>query len=84
MIRIPISNQLRQLSFREQMVWASSLFWGCGLALFTIWYYIPYCKKKMREKEGKASSLYKIALFGSIVFFVYQLAVCGMVVWLCM
>ena len=83
MIRIPISNHLRQISFREQMEWAFSLMWGVGLALFTLWYYIPYCRKKMVENEGRALILYKISLYGSIVFFVYQLIVCGVVVWFC-
>lgn len=82
-IRIPIYYQLKQLSFREQMAWACSLMWGVGLALFTIWWYIPYCRRKMVENKGSAVAvLYRIALYGSIVFFAYQfIIVCGAIVW---
>ena len=74
-------SQLEKMSLRERFSWALSNVWGVGFALFTIRFYVPYCRRRIKRNSGRDAVLWKISLGASVVFFVYQLIVAAVVVW---
>jgi len=81
MIRIPVHSKLAKMPLRERFNWALSNIWGVGFALFTIWFYVPYCRRRIWQNNGRDAALWKISLGASVVFFVYQLIVATFVIW---
>lgn len=72
---------MSKLTLKEQMTWGLSLFWGVAFALFTIWFYFPFCLKKIRTND-RVAFFYKISLGASMVFFIYQCFVCCFIMWM--
>ena len=81
MISIPVHSKLAKMPLRERFSWALSNVWGVGFALFTIWFYVPYCRRRINQNNGRDAVLWRVSLGASAVFFVYQLIVATFVVW---
>lgn len=81
MISIPVHSKLAKMPLRERFSWALSNVWGVGFALFTVWFYVPYCRRRIKQNNGRDAALWKISLGASVVFFVYQLIVATFVIW---
>ena len=81
MIRIPVHSKLAKMPLRERFSWALSNVWGVGFALFTIWFYVPYCRRRINQNNGRDAVLWRVSLGASAVFFVYQLIAATFVVW---
>ena len=81
MISIPLHSQLAKKPLRERFSWALSNVWGVGCALFSIWFYVPYCRKRIKQNNGRDAIFWRISLGASVVFFVYQLIVATFIVW---
>lgn len=81
MISIPVYSKLAKMPLRERFSWALSNVWGVGFALFTIWFYVPYCRRRINQNNGRDAVLWRVSLGASAVFFVYQLIVATFVVW---
>ena len=80
MINIPVHSNLAKMPLRERFNWALSNVWGVGFALFAIWFYVPYCRRRIKQNNGRDAVLWRISLGASVVFFVYQLIVALFVV----
>ena len=57
MISIPVHSKLAKMPLRERFNWALSNIWGVGFALFTIWFYVPYCRRRIRQNNGRDAAL---------------------------
>lgn len=81
MVSIPLHSQMAKLTQKEIWAWLLSSLWGVSFAIFTVWFYVPYCLRQIR-KNDRTALFYKISLGASIVSFIQQLFSVGVIIWM--
>lgn len=73
-----IIREMRQMPDREKLR-LMALCYAILPALFTIWFCVPYCKKRIRERHYAA--VYKIFVVAASVFFLEECLLVIIVIW---